>query len=195
MMKRLMVFAVIMLLIGVSSAFGAEYSVDTAHSDIGFTVAHMVISKVRGAFDNFTGSFNVDEKGKLTSAEAVIDVKSIDTRNGKRDADLRSANFFDVANYPTLKFKSTSVKVNADGSYTVKGNLSIRNVTKEVDLMGNITGPSKDPWGNTRIGFSARGLINRKDFGLLWNKTLETGGLLVGDEVTLSLEGEGVLKK
>ena len=190
-----MVFAVFMLLAGVSSAFAAEYSVDTAHSDIGFTVAHMVISKVRGAFDNFTGSFDLDEKGKLKSVEAVIDVKSINTRNEKRDADLRSANFFDIANYPTLKFKSTSVNVNADGSYTVKGNLTIRNVTKEVVLMGNLVGPSKDPWGNTRIGFSARGLINRKDFGLTWNKTLEAGGLLVGDEVTLSLDGEGVQKK
>ena|SRR5208283_573863 len=162
-MKRLMVSGVIILLLGVSSAFAAEYSVDTAHSDIGFTVPHMVISKVRGAFDNFTGSFDVDEKGKLKSAEAVIDVKSINTRNDKRDADLRSANFFDVAKYPTLKFKSTSVKAKTDGSYTVKGNLTIRNVTKEVDLMGNIVGPSKDPWGNTRIGFSAKGQGKYRD--------------------------------
>jgi polyisoprenoid-binding protein YceI len=175
--------------------YAAEFEVDPVHSQIEFKVTHMVIAKVRGNFETYTASFILDDKNRLVSLMADIEVKSLNTRVEKRDNDLRSENFFYAEKFPRLTFKSTSITPGAGGTYSVKGDITIRGVTKEITLTGGIVGPIIDPWGNTRMGFSAEGMINRKDFGLNWNKIIESGGLLVGDNVSIILEGEGILKK
>jgi len=178
-------------------AFGATYEVDTAHSGAHFTVKHMMVANVRGDFGKVSGTVNVDEKDiTKSSVDVVIDASSIDTRNASRDGHLKSPDFFDVANHPNLTFKSTKVEKADDGKLKVTGNLTIRNVTKSVVL--DVEGPSaeiKGVDGSMRVGATATTKINRKDFGLNWNKALESGGVLVGDEVQVSLDFEGVKKQ
>ncbi len=171
----------------------ATWNIDTAHSGIHFTVRHMVISKVRGAFERWQGSLDFDEKQPERSKVSVrIDAASIDTREEKRDAHLRSADFFDVARHPELRFESTKVEKLGGERYRVAGDLTIRGVTKPVTLETELLGGGKDPWGNQRIGFSAHTKINRKDFGLSWNQALEAGGVLVGENVEIALDVQAV---
>lgn len=168
-----------------------SWQIDLAHSEVNFTVRHMMISKARGQFQKFSGTVEFDP-ANFAAATAVIeiDVNSINTREAMRDNHLRSADFFDIANYPTMTFRSTGVKVLGDAEGQLIGDLTIRGVTKEVTLDVAYAGQAKSPWGTTSSGFSASTKINRKDWGLVWNQALETGGVLVGDEVRLDIELE-----
>lgn len=167
------------------------FQLDKAHSQIDFSVRHMMISKARGRFDSFDGVFNIDPlTPSKSSVDVTIDAGSINTRDAQRDTHLKSADFFDVETYPTLHFVST--KVERTGEYTAKvyGDLTIRDVTKPVVLDVEHTGSQKSPWGNISFGFEADTKINRKDWGLGWNVALETGGVLVGDDVSIHIELE-----
>lgn len=168
----------------------ATWNLDPVHSVAEFKVKHMMISNVKGQFTSLSGSLALDETDITNSRiEATVDAASINTRDAQRDAHLKSADFFDVEKFPTLSFKSTSVQRAGDGELAVTGDLTIHGVTRQVVF--NVEGPTppaKDPWGNTRVGLSAVTKINRKDFGLTWNSALETGGILVGDDVTITLD-------
>ena len=194
-MNRLLVFAFFLHFCAVSHAFAAQYDIDPDHSEIGFAVKHMVITNVKGAFLDYSAGFQVGDNNKLVALQADIAVKSIDTRIQKRDDHLRSGDFFEVSKYPEITFATTSVVPGTGNSYRVKGRLKIKNVEKEIVLDGELTGPVKDPWGNQRMGIVLRGKIDRRDFGVTYNKVLETGGLLIDNEVKIHLEGEGILKK
>jgi polyisoprenoid-binding protein YceI len=168
----------------------STWNIDPAHSVAEFKVKHMMISNVKGQFSGVSGTLNLHE-GDVTNSEieAIIDVATISTRDDQRDAHLKSADFFDVEKFPTLTFKSTRVIRKSDDELAVEGELTIHGVTRHVEFA--VEGPSaagKDPWGNTRIGISATTKIKRKDFGLTWNAALETGGILVGDDVTITLD-------
>jgi polyisoprenoid-binding protein YceI len=166
------------------------WNIDPAHTVAEFKVKHMMISNVKGQFSGVKGVLKLDETGLADSyVEASVDAASINTREPQRDAHLKSADFFDVEKFPTLSFKSTRISQVRNGELAVAGDLTIHGVTRSVvfDVEGP-TAPAKDPWGNTRVGLSATTKINRKDFGLTWNAALETGGILVGDEVTITLD-------
>ncbi|HEX3352855.1 MAG TPA: YceI family protein [Terriglobales bacterium] len=167
-----------------------NWNIDPVHSVAEFKVKHMMISNVKGQFAKVAGSLTLNESNLASSrVEVSIDASSIETRDAQRDAHLKSPDFFDVAKFPALSFKSTSVRVVKDGELAVEGDLTIRDVTRKVVFsVEGPTPPAKDPWGNTRVAVSASTKINRKDFGLTWNAALETGGILVGDEVTINLE-------
>jgi polyisoprenoid-binding protein YceI len=166
------------------------WNIDPVHSVAEFKVKHMMISNVKGQFTNLKGAVSLNDADITDSkVEATIDAASLTTREPQRDAHLRSADFFDVEKFPTLSFKSTRIRRAGDDELNVTGELTIHGVTREVTF--DVEGPTaaaKDPWGNTRIGLSATTKINRKDFGLTWNAALETGGILVGDEVTITLD-------
>jgi polyisoprenoid-binding protein YceI len=166
---------------------------DSAHSSVGFAVKHLMVSTVRGLFKDYTASLDLDTADLTRSAiRTEIDVASLDTRDEKRDLHLRSADFFDVANHPAITFESRRVE-HVDGDrYRVVGDLTIRGTKREVVLEAEFAGVQKSPWGDTRTGFSLRGAIDRKDFGLEWNVALEAGGFLVGDKVTLEIEVEAL---
>jgi polyisoprenoid-binding protein YceI len=166
-----------------------KWNIDASHSTAEFAVRHLMITNVKGRFGKLEGFVNYDpSKPEATTIEATIDATSIDTRDEKRDAHLRSADFFDVEKNPTLTFKSKRVTKTGDG-FAAVGDLTMHGITKEITL--EVEGPSdvtKDPWGNERIGASATAKINRKDWGLNWNSALETGGVLVGETVKITLE-------
>jgi polyisoprenoid-binding protein YceI len=166
------------------------WKIDPAHSAAEFKVKHMMISNVKGQFAKVSGILTRDEADLTKSqVEAVIDASSIETHDPQRDGHLKSADFFDVEKFPTLAFKSTRVSRVGDGELSIEGDLTIRGVTRKVVFSAEgPTAPAKDPWGNTRIAISATTKINRKDFGLTWNTALETGGILVGEEVTITLD-------
>ena len=168
----------------------ATWNLDPVHSVAEFKVKHMMISNVKGQFTTISGSLALDETDIANSrVEATIDATSINTRDAQRDAHLKSPDFFDVEKFPTLSFQSTAVKRTGDEELAVTGDLTIHGVTRQVVFnVEGPTAPGKDPWGNTRVGLSAVTKINRKDFGLTWNSALETGGILVGDEVTITLD-------
>lgn len=167
------------------------WNLDAAHSEITFSVRHMMISTVRGRFENFSGTFNLNEENPTASSvEVQIDVNSINTKNTDRDNHLRSPDFFNVAEYPNITFKSTRIERTGDNTAIVYGDLTIRDVTKEVALNTTYSGQAKSPWGTTSAGFTAQTTINRKDWGLTWNVALETGGVLVGEEITINIEVE-----
>ncbi len=168
-----------------------RWNIDASHSTAEFSVRHLMISNVRGRFGALTGTIDYDpDHPEQTVLDVTIDATSIDTRDDKRDAHLRSADFFDVEKFPQLTFKSKRVRKTDDG-FEVVGDLAMHGVTKEVTLaVEGPTAPSKDPWGNTRIGASAHAKINRRDWGLHWNAALETGGVLVGEQVKISIEVE-----
>ncbi len=173
-----------------STSTTTTWNIDPVHSVAEFKVKHMMISNVKGQFPKVVGQLTLDESDLAKShVEASIEVASIETRDPQRDAHLKSADFLDVEKFPTLSFKSTGIKLVRDGELSVEGNLTIHGVTrKEVFSVEGPTPPAKDPWGNTRVGVSATTKISRKDFGLTWNAALETGGILVGDEVTITLD-------
>ena len=168
-----------------------SYKIDNAHSQVQFTVRHMMISKVRGWFDKFEGTVNLDETNPAnTTVEVKIDADSINTRDTARDAHLKSADFFDAESYPNLTFKSNQVEVLGSEKAKLHGDLTIRDITRPVVVEVEYTGSAKSPWGTTSYGFNGHTVINRKDWGLTWNKGLETGGVLVGDEITIDIELE-----
>ncbi len=171
------------------------YAIDPAHSSVEFVVRHMMIAKVRGRFTAVSGTFEVPEGAELpTSIQATIDPSSVSTGEAQRDGHLKSPDFFDVVTHSTIEFKSTHIAAGGDG-FNVTGDLTIHGVTKPVTLAVTYEGRSQDPWGNARIGFEATGKISRKDFGLVWNQALETGGVAVGDDVKIELSIEGVAQK
>lgn len=172
-----------------------EWEIDVAHSSVHFWVRHMVISKVHGRFREWSGTIRMDE-GNLADSEVEVrvDASTIDTQEPDRDAHLKSADFLDVEHYPELLFKSTRVEIADPNHFQVFGNLEIHGTSREVVLDCVLGGRAVDPWGNDRIGLEARTRINRKDFGMEWNQLLETGGLLVGDEVEVTIEAEAIKK-
>lgn len=167
------------------------WNIDPSHSAVEFSVRHLV-GKVRGQFKSFSGTIEVGENPLASRVEASIDLASVDTGDEKRDAHLRSPEFFDVENNPTMSFRSTEVRANGDG-YTVVGDVSLRGVTRSVELDLEFNGISPDPWGGIRAGYTATTELSRKDFGLEWNMALEAGGFMVGDKVKVTLEIEAVL--
>lgn len=168
----------------------AKYTIDPSHSQAVFTVRHMMITNVRGEFQKLSGSVEFDPADVgATKISATIEAGSIQTRDEKRDAHLRSADFLDVEKYPTLSFTSKSAKAKGAGELEITGDLTLHGVTKEVVLaVEGPTAAAKDPWGNERIGASATTKIKRADFGLVWNVALEAGGILVGDEIKIELD-------
>jgi polyisoprenoid-binding protein YceI len=156
-----------------------------------FSVKHMMIAKVKGSFHAFEAQIDADPND-LTTAEIEfqVDLSSIDTRNSDRDAHLHSADFFDIANHPKMIFQSTQITKTGDGDYKVTGNLSLHGVTRSETFAVSFEGAGKDPWGNEKVGFSGQGSIKRSDYGLTYNAVLETGGLLIGDEIKISIEIE-----
>ena len=193
-------FALLALFIvfGSDESFAAtdRYNVDPDHSIIGFSVAHMVISKTTGRFTDYTGFIEMDPDVKtVRTIEAVIKTVSVETNHQKRDTHLRSPDFFNVEKNPTMTYKMTSYEMQGD-QYVANGNLTLLGVTRPIVLTGTFNGVlPKDPMGNTRAGFSAEGKINRKDFGMNWNKALDNGGLVVGNEVAIRLEIECIKQK
>ena len=170
----------------------STWTIDPAHTTVEFSVKHLMISTVRGHFGAVTGTIELDEQNPLASSvTAEIDVTSIDTRTEQRDAHLRSADFFDVEKYPSIRFQSTRIERDGD-HFDVYGDLTIRDVTREVVLHTSDEGRGGDPWGGQRAGFSATTRIDRRDFGLGWNQALETGGVLVGNDIKISLEVQAV---
>jgi polyisoprenoid-binding protein YceI len=169
------------------------YEIDSVHSSVHFSVRHMMLSNVRGEFTKVSGTIKLDAQNPANSAvEVTVDVSSINTRDAQRDTHLKSADFLDVEKSPSLMFRSKQI-VPHKGGGTLTGDLTIRGVTREVTL--DVEGPTpeiKDPWGKQRIGASATAKLNRKDFGLTWNSALETGGVLVGDEVKITIDIEAV---
>jgi polyisoprenoid-binding protein YceI len=177
-------------------AAAATYDVDVSHSSVGFSVRHMGVSNVKGAFGEFSGSFDFDPADlKSWKVEATMQVGSIDTRIENRDNHLKSPDFFDAENHPTITFRSTGVKPLEGGRHQLMGDLTIRGVTKPIVLDLELLGTTTDMRGNELVGFTATGTINRQDFGLSWSKVLETGGLVVGNEVKLMIEIEGIRRK
>ena len=167
-----------------------NWKFDTVHSSLNFWVRHLMVSRVHGRFTQWTGSLAFDpEAPEKSKVEVQIEAASVDTREPQRDAHLRSPDFFEVEKFPTLSFHSTRVTPTGDGELAVTGNLMIHGVTRQVVFaVAGPTRPARDPWGTTRVGLSATTKINRKDYGLIWNAALETGGILVGDEVTITLD-------
>jgi polyisoprenoid-binding protein YceI len=166
------------------------YQFDKAHTTVGFQVRH-VVTNVGGKFQDFSGTIKVDRvKPENSSVEFTIQAASINTNEPKRDEHLKSADFFDVANQPTITFKSTSVKPTGKDAYEVTGNLTMRGVTKAITLPVTFLGEGKDPWGNEKMGFEIATTLNRKDYGINWNKALDQGGFLVGDEVKVQISVE-----
>jgi polyisoprenoid-binding protein YceI len=165
-----------------------DYTIDTAHSRIGFVARHAMVTKVRGSFDEFEGTLHIDGENPANSwARVTIQAKSIDTRNGQRDDHLRSNDFLDMNNYPEISFVSTSVEPLGD-KFQVIGDLTLRGVTRPVTLDVEYNGTATDPYGNVRVGFEGSAQINRKDFGVNWNALLEGGGVMVSDKVTVEFE-------
>lgn len=188
------VFAVVFL--AVPAAWASTWQIDPVHSSAQFSIRHLMVSNVRGEFSKVTGAIVMDEKDILKSTiEATIDATTINTREPARDKDLKSPNFLDVEKHPAISFKSKGAVAVSPGRYKVRGDLTLHGVTREVVL--DVEGPTpeiKDPWGNIRRGASASTRINRKDFGVTYNKLLEAGGAVVGDEVTITIDVELVMK-
>jgi polyisoprenoid-binding protein YceI len=169
-----------------------QYQIDPAHSHVQFSVRHLMVSNVRGTFAGIKGNVLFDPaQPERTTVEAEIDVNTISTNDEKRDAHLKSPDFFDSEKYPTIAFRSTKVEKTGANSYRVTGDLTVHGVTKPVTLdFDEVSEETKDPWGNTRIGASAKAKIKRSDFGLTWNAPLETGGFMVGDDVKIEFDLE-----
>jgi polyisoprenoid-binding protein YceI len=169
----------------------STWSIDPSHSEIGFKVKHMMFTNVSGKFNDFKATIENNENEFETSTISFsAQVESIDTNNIDRDNHLRSADFFDVENFPEISFQSTNIKKNNESQFEISGDLTIKEATVNVTLEAEYSGIMKDPWGNTKIGLSLSGKINRKEFGLNWNAALETGGVLVGENINLLIEAQ-----
>ncbi|CAG7644487.1 hypothetical protein PAESOLCIP111_04718 [Paenibacillus solanacearum] len=168
-----------------------KWAVDPTHSSIDFTIRHMMIAKVKGTFHAFEAQIEADPADLTTaSIDFSVDIASIDTRNQDRDAHLRSGDFFDAEKYPKMTFRSASIVNTGDGTYDVSGEFTLHGVTRTETFAVTYEGSGTDPWGNEKAGFSAQGVIKRSDYGLTYNAALETGGVLIGDEVKVSVEIE-----
>ena len=200
MKPRLALWAIGLSLFSAPLALATPYELDRDHSTVGFHIRHL-IGKVSGRFDKVTGTIDFDGKNLAAlKTQADIETASINTNVEKRDQHLRSPDFFDVDNpkkpeFRTIHFLSGKVSDLAGNRFKIRGEITIHGITKSIVLDGEFLGEAKDPWGNLRAAFSAKGTLNRKDFGLTWNKALETGGVLVGDEVEIDLQIEAVRKK
>jgi polyisoprenoid-binding protein YceI len=173
-------------------AVGA-YALDASHSQVGFAVRHLMVSKTKGRFSDFAGTIHIGENPLDSSVEVTIQAASVDTRDEQRDGHLRSGDFFDAEAHPTLSYKSRSVRpAGKDGQYIVEGDLTVKGVTRSVPLELSFEGGATDPWGGVRLGFSAKAELDREDFGLTYNQALETGGVLVGKKVSIEIEAEAV---
>lgn len=184
--------ALLGLLIAVAQpSFAETWEIDGSHSNVGFKVRHMTVTWVRGQFSDVKGALKIDDADLAKmEAEATIGAASVNTQDKKRDDHLRNPDFFDVTKYPSIKFKSKRVTKDETGNLKLVGDLTIRDKTKEVTLNTSVTPAVKDPWGNMKRGLSATTQINRKDFGVSWNKSLDAGGLVVGDEVDVNIDLE-----
>ncbi len=166
-----------------------HYDLDAAHSRLGFVARHAMVTKVRGSFTEFTGSFDIDPSDwSASSAQVTIEVASIDTGNEQRDGHLRANDFFDAPNHPEISFTSTKVEQTAEDTFAVTGDLTIKGITRPVTVDFGYAGSALDPFGNTRVGFEGSATINRSDFGITFNATLDTGGVLVSDKITLEFD-------
>ena len=177
---------------GVELPVPGTYALDVAHTHVGFVTRHLMVSKVRGQFTQFSGTITIAEKPEDSSVEVEVDLDSVGTNDEKRDLHLRSADFFNTEVHPTMTFRSTSVRLGKGDRWIVTGDLTVAGVTRSIDLEVSYEGSASTPWGTTSIGFSATGKFNREDFGLNWNQALETGGFLVGKDITLELEAEAI---
>lgn len=168
-----------------------KWVIDKSHSEIGFEVKHMMVSKVKGAFETIEGSVEGDpENLEGAKINVKIHTNTINTNNNDRDEHLRSADFFDVENHPYIEFEATNIKSTGEDTYDVFGNITMNGITKEHKFEFEYNGTGKNPWGVTVIGFEGKTKLSRKEFGLTWNQALETGGFLVGDEITVTIEGQ-----
>jgi polyisoprenoid-binding protein YceI len=167
------------------------WTADAAHSHVGFTVRHMVVSKVRGSFDTFDAKLTIADDPLQSTVEATIDLASINTGDEGRDGHVKGGDFFDIEQFPTMEFTSTGIRPNGS-DYYLDGELTIKGVTKPVTLELEFNGVTKDPWGGTRAGFSASGEVNRGDYGISYNAALETGGVLIGEKLKIEIEIEAV---
>ncbi len=192
-MRKLLAFLVLVFVGGAHPAFADQYVVDASHSEIAFSIPHLMVFKVRGSFTKFSGVLEFDEETEMIrSAKGKVAVASIFTRERRRDKHLRSPDFFDSPRFPEITFTSTEVKGNSE-DIVMYGNLTIKGVTKQIKLRGHYLGTNKGPQGLKRIGFEARGTINRKDFGLQWDKVLEAnGGVVVDDYLQILLDIQAV---
>lgn len=190
-MKLLKSLALVVL-VGLSSLYGATYNVDVSHSNVGFKIKHLMISSVRGNFENFSGSFSIDEKSKkISSLSGNVEVASLTTQLDARDKDLKGKDFFDAEKFPKMSLKLIS----QTGTKMIVS-LTIKDVTKNIEMdLEELNGPINDPWGYVRMAFELHGKINRKEFNLTYNKLLETGGLMVGEEVKIDILIEGIKVK
>lgn len=196
MMLRQFTLGLVASLLVTTLARAEEFEIDPSHSYVGFAISHMVISKVKGHFNEFqsTLTYQADAAIPIQAVSTTIQTASIDTNNEKRDDHLRSPDFFNAAEHPQLTFVSKSI-ARAGDQWVATGTLTMHGVAKEIALPFKVKGPITDPWGNQRIGIEASLTISRKAYGLTWSKTLETGGLVVGDEVEIQIEAEYIAKK
>ena len=177
---------------GTEVPVAGAYGLDASHSHVGFSVRHAMVSRTKGQFAEVTGTVHIAENPVESWVEVDIPVASIDTRDETRDGHLRSADFLDAENHPSLHYRSTKVTPADDRRWNVEGELTVRGVTKPVALEVTFEGGAKDPWGNSRIGFTAHAEVNREDFGLTWNQLLETGGVLVSDKIEIGFDVEAI---
>lgn len=195
-MKKIFLLLLILLVTSFGAMAQSNWKADVAHSKVEFTVSHMVISEVTGRFTDFDVKM-VQTKDDFSGSSLITTIKaaSINTANEARDKHLRAADFFEVEKYPEIKFVSTAFEKTGADSYKITGDLTMHGITKPLVLDAKLNGQMNDPWGTTRAGFKATGSVNRKDFGIQWNKTLEAGGLLVGDKVDISISVEMLKEK
>lgn len=194
MKSRYAVLAMAGMMAWAAGASAETYQVDPTHSTVGFSVKHLAVGTVKGVFTNFEGTIEFDaKKPEAAKARGTVKVASINTQVEGRDQHLRGADFFDVAKYPEISFETVSARKDGD-AWVVKGRFTMHGVMREIELRGTVEGPVKDPWGKSRIGLSASTTINRQDFGLIWSKKMDSGGLVVGDLVKIQLEIEAVAK-
>jgi polyisoprenoid-binding protein YceI len=175
-----------------SALSAGTWNLDPTHSTVGFVVRHMMVSKVRGSFADFTAEITIGEDPLESSLSAVVQMASVETGDENRDNHLRTNDFFDVEHHPTMSLRSTGFERKSDDEFVMHAELTIKGVTKPVDFDLEFGGLGQDPWGNTRAGFTATAVINRRDFGVEWNAPLETGGVLVSDKVTIELDASVV---
>lgn len=188
-MRNLILSGLTTVSLALAPAYAADhYKIDPAHTSIGFSVRHMGVSNVKGHFDDFTGSLVLDN-GAIQEANGTIQVKSVNTGMERRDNHLRTSDFFDAAKYPTISFKTKRVEKSGDQTVLIS-DFTMRGVTKELKLPVTVSGPVKDPMGNTRLGIEAKTTVNRKDYGMQFNAVMETGGLVVGEEITIEINAE-----
>lgn len=188
--------AVVVLALAALPAAAADWNIDKAHSNIGFKVSHFVISSVSGQFNDYSADIAfAQDKPEDASVNVTIQMASIDTENEDRDKHLRSPDFFNVEKFPTMTFTSKKITMNEDNTFTMVGDLTIKDVTKEVTLNGKLNGIVEDPWGNTRAGFAAETTINRQDFNVAWDNKLQDGSLVAGNDVDIILDIELIMAK